>query len=297
MIFSLWEKIKLRNLNNINTNDLAKLSVNNTFSGGNTFTSSVVVPTPTQSNQAATKEYVDNKVASGGNVNLDNYYTKPETNNLLSQKANTTELATCAKTNQLNTFNQVQTFQRGISVNNSRILNVATPTSSSDAVNKSYVDSKLTSNNPQMLLIYCKMSSNITISSNDYTIITTPSLVIGNETIRGSWNIVNIMFNGNVSSTDPNNPRYATRVNLPMVISNIEKPFNNPYDTLVLFYWFNLSNRQVYTGIPWFSIVLVKNVSKQTETRTTPNTSLEDLKKELGEKLQELEVVSIEVLK
>lgn len=297
MIFSLWEKIKLRNLNNINTNDLAKLSVNNTFSGGNTFTSSVVVPTPTQSNQAATKEYVDNKVASGGNVNLDNYYTKPETNNLLSQKANTTELTTCAKTNQLNTFNQVQTFQRGISVNNSRIMNVATPTSSSDAVNKSYVDSKLTSNNPQMLLIYCKMSSNITINTNDYTIITTPSLVIGGEIIRGSWNIVNIMFNGNVSSSDPNNPRYAQRINLPMVISNIEKPFNNPYDTLVLFYWFNLSNRQVYTGIPWFSIVLVKNVSKQTETRTTPNISLEDLKKELGEKLQELEIVSIEVLK
>lgn len=288
MIFSLWEKIKLRNLNNINTNNLAKLNENNTFNGANTFNGTIMVPNPTQSNQAATKAYVDAKVASSGNVNLDNYYTKPETNNLL---------ATCAKTNQLNTFNQVQTFQMGISINNSRIMNVANPTSSSDAATKGYVDGKLTSNNPQMLLIHCKMSSNITISTNDYAIITTPSLVIGNEIIKGSWNVVNIMFNGNASSSYPNNPEYANRVNLPMVISNIERPFNNPYNTLVLFYWFNLSNQQVYTGTPWFSIVLVKNVSQQTETRTTPITSLEDLKRELGEKLQELEVVSIEVLK
>lgn len=297
MIFSLWEKIKLRNLNNINTNNLAKLNENNTFNGANTFNGTIMVPNPTQSNQAATKGYVDAKVASGGNINLDNYYTKPETNNLLSQKANKTELSNYARKDQLNTFNSVQTFWRGISVNNSRIMDVATPTSNSDAATKGYVDSKLTSNNPQMLLIHCKMSSNITISTNDYAIITTPSLVIGDEVIRGSWNIVNIMFIGNVSSSDPNNPRYASRINLPMVISNIEKPFNNPYDTLFLFYWFNLSNRQVYTGIPWFSIVLVKNVSKQTETRTTPSSSLEDLKRELGEKLQELEVVSIEVLK
>lgn len=288
MIFSLWEKIKLRNLNNINTNNLAKLNENNTFNGANTFNGTIMVPNPTQSNQAATKAYVDAKVASSGNVNLDNYYTKYETNNLLSNYA---------RKDQLNTFNQIQTFQRGISINNSRIMNVATPTSSSDAATKAYVDSKLTSNNPQILLIHCKMRSNIIISTNDYSIITTPSLVIGNEIIKGSWNVVNIMFNGNASSSYPNDPKRANNVNLPMVISNIESPFNNPYDTLVLFYWFNLSKQQAYTGTPWFSIVLVRNVSQQTETRTTPITSLEDLKRELGEKLQELEVVSIEVLK
>lgn len=63
------------------------------------------IKTPTNPTDAVNKQYVDTKFAEGGgNVNLDNYYTKPETNTLLDAKVNTTELSNYARKDQNNTF-------------------------------------------------------------------------------------------------------------------------------------------------------------------------------------------------
>lgn len=47
----------------IDTSDFAQKSQANTFSGANTFTGTVVVPTPTADSQASTKKYVDDAIA------------------------------------------------------------------------------------------------------------------------------------------------------------------------------------------------------------------------------------------
>ena len=262
---------------------------------------------PTDNNHGVNKGYVDNKVnpvitksnQNETNItaltervnnlsapNLDNYYTKPETNNLLSQKANTTELSNYARKNQLNTFNSVQTFQRGINVNNSRIMDVATPTSSSDAANKAYVDSNAT----KMLLVTCKAKNSLTVRPNNYQILTHSTLSISSETDRGSWNVINIMYNGDVMPNHPNEPSFNANPNTPMLITQYHYPFHG--GTYIYFYWTNLSSTTTYTGQPWFNIVLAKNTTYRLETRNAK--SIEDLKRELGDKLAELEIINVE---
>ena len=262
---------------------------------------------PTDNNHGVNKGYVDNKVnpvitkanQNETNIttltervnnlsapNLDNYYTKPETNNLLSQKANTTELSNYARKDQLNTFNSVQTFQRGINVNNSRIMDVATPTSSSDAANKAYVDSNAT----KMLLVTCKAKNSLTVSPNRYQILTHSTLSISSETARGSWNVINIMYNGDAMSNYPNDPSFNANPNTPMLITQYHYPFHG--GTYIYFYWTNLSSTTTYTGQPWFNIVLAKNTTYRLETRNAK--SIEDLKRELGDKLAELEIINVE---
>ena len=262
---------------------------------------------PTDNSHGVNKGYVDNKVnpvitkanQNETNIttliervnnlsapNLDNYYTKPETNNLLSQKANTTELSNYARKDQLNTFNSVQTFQRGINVNNSRIMDVATPTSSSDAANKAYVDSNAT----KMLLVTCKAKNSLTVSPNGYQILTHSTLSISSETARGSWNVINIMYNGDAMSNYPNDPSFNANPNTPMLITQYHYPFHG--GTYIYFYWTNLSSTTTYTGQPWFNIVLAKNTTYRLETRNAK--SIEDLKRELGDKLAELEIINVE---
>ena len=262
---------------------------------------------PTDNNHGVNKGYVDNKVnpvitksnQNETNItaltervnnlsapNLDNYYTKPETNNLLSQKANTTELSKYARKDQLNTFNSVQTFQRGINVNNSRIMDVATPTSSSDAANKAYVDSNAT----KMLLVTCKAKNSLTVRPNNYQVLTHSTLSISTETGRGSWNVINIMYNGDVTSNYPNDPSFNANPNTPMLITQYHYPFHG--GTYIYFYWTNLSSTTTYTGQPWFNIVLAKNTTYRVETRNAK--SIEDLKRELGDKLAELEIINVE---
>ena len=77
------------------------LDTDQTITGTKTFNTLKVNATPTENNSVASKAYVDAKVAAGGggNVDLDNYYNKLETNNLL---------ATCAKLASENTFTQTQ---------------------------------------------------------------------------------------------------------------------------------------------------------------------------------------------
>ena len=262
---------------------------------------------PTDNNHGVNKGYVDNKVnpvvtkanQNETNItaltervnnlsapNLDNYYTKPETNNLLSQKANTTELSKYARKDQLNTFNSVQTFQRGINVNNSRIMDVATPTSSSDAANKDYVDRNAT----KMLLVTCKAKNSLTVGPNSYQILSHSTLSISSETDRGSWNVINIMYNGDVRSNYPNDPSFNANPNTPMLITQWHYPFHG--GTYIYFYWTNLSSTTTYTGQPWFNIVLAKNTTYRVETRNAK--SIEDLKRELGNKLAELEIINVE---
>ena len=373
MIFSLWEKIKLRNLNNINTNNLAKLNENNTFNGANTFNGTIMVPNPTQSNQAATKEYVDTKFNSVPSMDTTNLaklnqsntfsgsiISTSNNNNFISrndavslfkvQRNNGDDLLWIGKkdpnSNQVyisskaehivieapagkvirfdagGGINAVSPLTLGTEIkmgsgasvirmtaedgtnkkialgpsggrgkldidleNNAKIINVPNPVSDKDVANKEYVDSKVTSggsNGPQMLLVKVRTTSSITVAPQDFTYVSWISLNISNEIKNGNWDIVNIMFNG----------EFSNHITKPMVITETYNAFSG--ETFIYFIWHNLSTTQ-YEGQPYFNIVLVKNVNKQIETRNTK--SLEDLKKELGEKLQELEVVSIEELK
>lgn len=62
--------------------NIVKSDSNNNFSGTNTFTGSVVVPTPTNANQAANKSYVDNAVSGCAKLGAANTFTQQNTFNL-----------------------------------------------------------------------------------------------------------------------------------------------------------------------------------------------------------------------
>lgn len=90
-----------------------------------TFNTSVIVPTPTQNNQAANKQYVDNAIqnitpGSGGSIDTSNFVTL----------------------NTIQTINGTKTFAMKI-LANAGITNLPTPTDIQDAANKFYVDNKV----------------------------------------------------------------------------------------------------------------------------------------------------------
>lgn len=217
------------------------------------------VPNPEADKDVANKGYVDAKFNSV-NTNVD-----------------TTNLA---QLNQSNIYSGTNTFNGAVVV--------PTPTANNHAANKDYVDR----NTPKMLLLSVKAKNQINVEPNRYQILTHSTLTLGTETNRGGWSVVNVMFNGNVDPNYPNEPNWTTPAFAPMLISQIYYPFHG--GTYIYFYWYNLSTNQRYTGTPWFNIVLVKNVNRQTETRSSK--SLEDLRQELGEELTELEIIEIEEL-
>lgn len=89
--------------------NIATTDGNNTFTGSNSFTLPVVVPDPTQNNQAANKQYVDTALA-----------TKADTTALTAVEnkadANTAAIAGCAKLATDNTFTGTNTFNNPLSV-------------------------------------------------------------------------------------------------------------------------------------------------------------------------------------
>ena len=105
-----------------------------------TFNTSVIVPTPTQNEHAATKQYVDNAIAnsggsgSGGSIDTSNFAT--------------------LNTNQ--TISGQKTFTNRIFANGG-ITNLPNPTNTQEAANKQYVDNKTS--------LYTMFSSN-TIYNN-----------------------------------------------------------------------------------------------------------------------------------
>ena len=102
-----------------------------------TFNTSIIVPTPTQNDHAATKQYVDNAIAnSGGTGSID-----------------TSNFATL-NTNQ--TISGQKTFTNRIFANGG-ITNLPNPTNTQEAANKQYVDNKTS--------LYTMFSSN-TIYNN-----------------------------------------------------------------------------------------------------------------------------------
>ena len=105
-----------------------------------TFNTSIIVPTPTQNDHAATKQYVDNAIAnsggsgSGGSIDTSNFAT--------------------LNTNQ--TISGQKTFTNRIFANGG-ITNLPNPTNTQEAANKQYVDNKTS--------LYTMFSSN-TIYNN-----------------------------------------------------------------------------------------------------------------------------------
>ena len=105
-----------------------------------TFNTSIIVPTPTQNDHAATKQYVDNAIAnsggtgSGGSIDTSNFAT--------------------LNTNQ--TISGQKTFTNRILANGG-ITNLPNPTNTQEAANKQYVDNKTS--------LYTMFSSN-TIYNN-----------------------------------------------------------------------------------------------------------------------------------
>lgn len=152
--------------------NIVKSDSNNNFSGTNTFTGSVVVPNPTNPNQAANKSYVDSAV--GGCAKLGSANTFTQTNQFNNQtnfrgkvelknnssnngaylenfdyyNANYTALKFFTSgTNTLqievnHTANHA-TISAPTTSNNLEILNLKNPTNANDAANKAYVDSKV----------------------------------------------------------------------------------------------------------------------------------------------------------
>lgn len=124
------------NTSAVNTLDAQNVKITGAqnISGVKTFSQSPIVPAPTSDTQAATKKYVDDAVASGGG-SVD-AYTKTESDALFSTK---TETNTLDSQNVKITGNQsiagVKTF--------SASPIVPTPTTATQATNKTYVDSAL----------------------------------------------------------------------------------------------------------------------------------------------------------
>lgn len=101
-----------------------KLSGNQTIAGTKTFSSSPVVPAPTNNTHAATKKYVDDSITTLSNACV---------------KLSGTQTITGAKT-----FSGSVTHSAAMSMGSQKITNLSNPSSSTDAANKSYVDSAIT---------------------------------------------------------------------------------------------------------------------------------------------------------
>ena len=108
-----------------------KLSSNQTIAGTKTFSSSPVVPAPTNNTDASTKKYVDDSITTLSNACV---------------KLSGTQTITGAKTFSGSTiFSGSVTHSAAMSMGSQKITNLSNPSSSTDAANKSYVDSAITS--------------------------------------------------------------------------------------------------------------------------------------------------------
>lgn len=107
-----------------------KLSGAQTIADVKTFTSSPVVPTPTTNMQASTKKYVDDNITTLSNACV---------------KLSGTQTITGAKTfSGSTTFSGSVSHASTVAMGSNKITNLGTPSSSTDAANKSYVDSAIT---------------------------------------------------------------------------------------------------------------------------------------------------------
>ena len=154
------------------TSGTATITGNNTFTGTNTFNDSVVVPSPTNANQAANKGYVDNAINGCAKLATANTFTQINTFNNESKFKRKIELKNTSSNNGVyidnfdygsENYSAVKFFKGStntlqIEVNNNtntatlsypgtnngiHIQNVANPTNDDNVANKRYVDSKV----------------------------------------------------------------------------------------------------------------------------------------------------------
>lgn len=152
--------------------NIVKSDSNNNFSGTNTFTGSVVVPNPTNNNQAANKSYVDTAINSCAKLASSNTFTQSNTFNQQTNFRQKVEMKNTTNNNgaylenfeysnanytafkffkgstnglqiEMNNTANTATISAPNTNNNLSILNLKNPTNANDAANKAYVDSRV----------------------------------------------------------------------------------------------------------------------------------------------------------
>ena len=177
-----------------------------------TFNTSVSVPTPTQNDHAANKQYVDNAIAnsggtgSGGSIDTSNFAT--------------------LNTNQ--TISGQKTFTNRIFANGG-ITNLPNPTNTQEAANKQYVDTKAN---------YRQVFSNTTTlwSTNQTTTISISNYVNANNDPFRSWMIQFDRYGSNGNT-------YEGTINLNFLLPDINKA-----TFIDSAYYFNSSNQRFQDG-------------------------------------------------
>lgn len=152
--------------------NIVKSDSNNTFTGNNTFNGSVVVPTPTNANQAANKSYVDTAISGCAKLASSNTFTQTNQFNNQTNFRAKIELKNTTNNNgaylenfeynsanytafkffkgstnglqiEMNNTANTATISAPNTSNNLSILNLKNPTNANDAANKAYVDSRV----------------------------------------------------------------------------------------------------------------------------------------------------------
>ena len=144
-----------------------------TIAGVKTFSSSPIVPTPTNTGEAAPKSYVDSQVATtvvsfngrSGPVTL----TAADVPSLTAVKIS--DFDTQVRASRLD---QLAAPTAAISLNSQKLINVAAPTASTDGANKAYVDAAIQGLN-------VKTSARVASAAN--VTIATPGTAIGGVTL------------------------------------------------------------------------------------------------------------------
>lgn len=179
-----------------------------------TFNTSVIVPTPTQNNQAANKQYVDNAIqnitpGSGGSIDTSNFATL----------------------NTIQTITGQKTFTNRIFANGG-ITNLPLPTNTSEAANKQYVDNRI-SNIP----VYNEYNLIYTSNSTWNNLQTITINISGNDTIsKKSW-MINFARMGN------NGSKYEGDINYNFILPELN---NATFAGSSL--WYNSTNTRFDTG-------------------------------------------------
>lgn len=152
--------------------NIVKSDSNNSFTGTNTFTGSVVVPNPTNANQAANKSYVDTAISGCAKLGGANTFTQQNTFNQQTNFRQKVEIKNTTNNNgayvenfeyssdnytalkffkgstnvlqiEVNNTANTATISAPPTNNNLSILNLKNPTNANDAANKAYVDSRV----------------------------------------------------------------------------------------------------------------------------------------------------------